>query len=159
MAYLGQDVVVKLPAHVVEMYNDQYPANPGIAAGDVRPGKVVGLNENDTVNVVFFHDGPEVHYVRNVPTSVLNRPGEEYNPEPAQEEATPVAALSPTRTWDPALEGNGTTYVGPPPGASATAPAGPAQTPEPGSPVAGTPVNPQWSNAPSAESKTDDWSE
>jgi len=164
-AFLGQDVVVKLPAHVVQMYNDQYPANPTIAAGDVRPGKVVGINPvvkdgPETVNVVFYHDGPEVHYVRNVPVSVLETPGEDTSiPE---ENANPDAGLAPQRAWDPALEGNGSTYAGPPPGASATADAGPAQSPEVGGPVAGVPVNPQWSNATpttteEAPSNEDNW--
>jgi hypothetical protein len=158
MSDLGRLVVVKLPKAVVQRYNDEFPANVPIGAGTSRPGIVVGENVNaKTVNVRFFHDGPQDHYVQNVPVSALNNVGEIDAPDPTVDKTTQEdAQTAHERKWDPALEGNGTTYVGAGPG-SQTINTPADQSPAPGSPVAGVPVNPAGVNAPLKEDGTDTW--
>lgn len=162
MAYLGQSVAVALPARQAQRYNDEFPANPAIEAGTVRPGIVVGLNSDaETANVVFFHDGPQTHYVQNVPWDALQDPssvkGSEKEEEQTAEQAPATAKEARQRAWDPAQEGNGTTYEGDGPGAKA-APQPVPQSPEPGSPVAGVPTNPTGGlGSPQAFESGDDW--
>lgn len=161
MAYLGQSVVVALPARQAQRYNDEFPANPAIEPNTVRPGVVVGLNaEAETANVVFYHDGPQTHYVANVPWAALQDPTSVKTPEkedvPVEDTAAKTPKEAATRAWDPTQEGNGTTYEGDGPGAKA-APQPVPQPPAPGSPVAGVPSNPVGGLGTPVDSTGDDW--
>ena len=142
MAYLGQTVVVKLPSHVAERYNAEYPGNNPIEAGTERPGVVVALDDTaELANVLLYHDGPQMHYVQNVPVSVLTGAGDSpVKAAPSESEKTDSddSETVQGRPFDQALVGNGTTFEGP--GDERPAKPEPAdQSPKPGEVVSGVP--------------------
>lgn len=148
MMYLGQTITVKLPAHVAERYNAEYPGNNPVDAGTLRPGVVVAINdEAETANVILYHDGPQTHYVQNVPLSVLADAGDGpavHGPSVRSEPTDPASETGdPTRKFDQALVGDGSTFVGP--GDERPAKPLPAdQSPAPGDVVPGVPANSAW---------------
>jgi hypothetical protein len=133
MVALGELVTVKLPAHVTDRYNADYPANKPVPVGTERPALVVAVNdETQQANIVIFHDGDLVHYVQNAPYKVLTAIGETPVVSPASTHAADETPYTDERA------GTGETYSGAGPYSPHIGNVPPLdQSPQPGEPVQG----------------------